>query len=473
MIRKDMDIMNLGERQIFKKCILLVALLSFAFSAYAVNFNASVQRFLNEEKQTVFHINYKVFNNQLKFVQTKQGYIASLDVTINLLLDGQIVASDNYPYNIGAATEGIAKSATHYAMDKISLTLTRDDLIAQLIIKDKNSGDTNEIQLDLFTIEDEALMSDIEVSQNVTKDSSKALELFHRGEYLYYVDPIPIFFNTQDSLYFYCELYNLIEDNGYKSITENISIIKGDSVYFHDSNSLNFEDELREPYKTVPIKGLEEGFYQLVYDVQDHNSGKQYSKRTSFSIAKVHYNISRLFEDDDEEFQLISYFLSNKEKKQWRKLNETGKKNFIDRFWKSRNPNPGSEENEYLLTIQKRVEHANWKYSHYDKGWTSDMGRIYIKYGEPNEQNNYVTDLSAKYSRKDYVVWKYNYGSKIFMFMDMYNSGRYALIYSKNDFGEKTDPNWRSFFEKGWDASIIDETSDSSSPNENDSGWGW
>ena len=119
------------------------------------------------------------------------------------------------------------------------------------------------------------------------------------------------------------------------------------------------------------------------------------------------------------------------------------------------------------------MEHANWKYSHYDKGWTSDMGRIYIKYGEPNEQNNYVTDLSAKYSRKDYVVWKYNYGSKIFMFMDMYNSGRYAFIYSKNDFFENTDTNWRSFFEKGWDASIIDETSDSSSPNENDSGWGW
>ena len=101
------------------------------------------------------------------------------------------------------------------------------------------------------------------------------------------------------------------------------------------------------------------------------------------------------------------------------------------------------------------------------------MGRIYIKYGEPNEENSYTTDLSAKYSKKDYKVWKYNQGSRIYMFMDMFNSGRNTLIYSKNDYSEKTDPNWRSFFEKNWDASIIDETSDSTSSQENDSGWGW
>ncbi|MDX9869954.1 MAG: hypothetical protein RBS92_04440, partial [Candidatus Cloacimonadales bacterium] len=78
----------------FKKSIVLICLLFIALSAYAVNFTASLQRFLNEEKQTVFQINYKVLNSQINFVKTNQGYIANLDVTINLLLNGKIAAND-------------------------------------------------------------------------------------------------------------------------------------------------------------------------------------------------------------------------------------------------------------------------------------------------------------------------------------------------------------------------------------------
>jgi len=468
MIRKDMVIMNLGKLMSFKKSIVLICLLFIALSAYAVNFTASLQRFLNEEKQTVFQINYKVLNSQINFVKTKQGYIANLDVTINLLLNGKIAANDNFPYNIGANTEGIAKSDAHYTLDKISMTLTRDDLQAQLIIKDKNTNQSNEVVFDLITLKTDALMSDIEICQSVKEDKTKNLELFHRGDYLYYVDPVPVFSNNQDSLYFYYELYNLAEN---ANISEKIEITSNDSIVYQTNNAFTYASSAQMPYRTIPLQGLDEGFYKMAITVSDNDV--ENTKFATFSVKKAHHNITRIFDDDEEEFLLIGYFLSTKEKKQWKKLNENGKKNFIDRFWKTRNPNPQSEENAFLQEIKKRVDHANWKYSHFDKGWTSDMGRIYIKYGEPNEENSYTTDLSAKYSKKDYKVWKYNQGSRIYMFMDMFNSGRNTLIYSKNDYSEKTDPNWRSFFEKNWDASIIDETSDSTSSQENDSGWGW
>lgn len=72
---------------------------------------------------------------------------------------------------------------------------------------------------------------------------------------------------------------------------------------------------------------------------------------------------------------------------------------FIEEFWKSRDPDTGSEENEARIEFENRVQYANkwfgtwyksrrrmnWEPAETDNGWTADRGRIYIILGPPDE----------------------------------------------------------------------------------------
>jgi GWxTD domain-containing protein len=77
---------------------------------------------------------------------------------------------------------------------------------------------------------------------------------------------------------------------------------------------------------------------------------------------------------------------------------------FIEEFWKSRDPESGTEENEARTEFENRVLYANkwfgtgvksrrrtnWEPAETDNGWTSDRGRLYIILGPPDEI--YLTD---------------------------------------------------------------------------------
>jgi GWxTD domain-containing protein len=59
----------------------------------------------------------------------------------------------------------------------------------------------------------------------------------------------------------------------------------------------------------------------------------------------------------------------------------------ITDFWRVRDPTPDTGVNEARETFAKRVDFANRTYGRYGlgKGMFSDMGRVFIRYGEPSE----------------------------------------------------------------------------------------
>ena len=56
-------------------------------------------------------------------------------------------------------------------------------------------------------------------------------------------------------------------------------------------------------------------------------------------------------------------------------------------FWRVRDPTPDTGVNEARETFVKRLDFANRTYGRYGlgKGMFSDMGRVFIRYGEPSE----------------------------------------------------------------------------------------
>jgi GWxTD domain-containing protein len=64
----------------------------------------------------------------------------------------------------------------------------------------------------------------------------------------------------------------------------------------------------------------------------------------------------------------------------------------LEAFWKRRDPTPKTAENEALQTFRMRVAHANAVFGRVGavKGMFTDMGRVYIRYGEPSDVSRQV-----------------------------------------------------------------------------------
>lgn len=91
----------------------------------------------------------------------------------------------------------------------------------------------------------------------------------------------------------------------------------------------------------------------------------------------------------------VTYLMTDAEYEIFLRLDTDSKyRLFIERFWKVRDPTPGTPRNEYLEQHQERVAHANKFLGRATsrEGWETDKGRIWITLGEPVEQNRINSD---------------------------------------------------------------------------------
>jgi GWxTD domain-containing protein len=149
----------------------------------------------------------------------------------------------------------------------------------------------------------------------------------------------------------------------------------------------------------------------------------------------------------------------------------------LDSFWLTRDPTPETGENEARSLFLRRVDYANRMYGRYGlgRGMFSDMGRTFIRYGEPGEVlkqvvpglddnlANMVRDLSRSEDRpldnvqqhelgadmRPFELWIYegeipmpvdadprierSRGTRrriVFLFVDQNHLGDYRLVYS-------------------------------------------
>jgi GWxTD domain-containing protein len=82
----------------------------------------------------------------------------------------------------------------------------------------------------------------------------------------------------------------------------------------------------------------------------------------------------------------VDAILRPDERNAWKKLQtDEEREQFIGEFWRLRDPDPDTEENEYREAYYERVEYANEHFSSGIRGVKTDRGRIYLKYGKPDE----------------------------------------------------------------------------------------
>lgn len=97
----------------------------------------------------------------------------------------------------------------------------------------------------------------------------------------------------------------------------------------------------------------------------------------------------------------VKYIITPEEKKAFKELKtDDERENFIENFWRRRDPNPDTEENEYREEYYERIAYANENFSSGKPGWMTDRGRIYIAWGKPDSVESHP--MGGAYDRPAY-----------------------------------------------------------------------
>jgi len=146
--------------------------------------------------------------------------------------------------------------------------------------------------------------------------------------------------------------------------------------------------------------------------------------------------------------QDVAYIITDKEREIYNKLQtDEEREQFIEAFWRRRDPDPDTEENEFKEQYYERIAYANEHYASGIPGWKTDRGRIYIMYGKPDEVESHPA--GGPYQRESYEGggetstypferWFYRYiegvGSGIEIeFVDPTGSGEYRIAMSPEE----------------------------------------
>ena len=142
------------------------------------------------------------------------------------------------------------------------------------------------------------------------------------------------------------------------------------------------------------------------------------------------YSYSLRYPVEDQIAQL-RYIASQNEWQALRSIPSQHSAQAIEDFWRAQDPSPGTIRNETRDKFYQRVLNADEKFTVHKKmkGWASDRGRIYIKYGEPDEMSSDVYPLG----RYPSIVWTYYKQNLVFIFLDVQGYGQYTLRNKENE----------------------------------------
>jgi GWxTD domain-containing protein len=263
-------------------------------------------------------------------------------------------------------------------------------------------------------------MSDILLARSIAFDTVESY--LRKGNLLVVPQPSHIFNDRYKNLFVYYELYELAAGDSVRlsytivdSTGKVIRRVPRTREYSGPKASVNFG---------LDIQSLTHGQYRLVVEVGDPGTDGWRHKEITFFIEKAVSREATMVALPY--YQEIEYFISSEEYASFRKLPEEGRAIFLEKFWKT---------HDYTM-IAERFDHVKDLYREGDKpGYRTDRGRIYIKYGEPDEIERSTMEY---YEARPYEHWHYFSGAQFF-FLDIRGTNEYTLVWT-NVSGEQSQP---------------------------------
>jgi len=366
-------------------------------------------------------------------------------------------------YNLLSPTlkDSLAEKPDFADQQRISLPNGNYDF--EITIRDTNSTtppfkSIQKISLD-YT-QDKITVSDIELVEALTKSETKSI--LSKGGYDILPYTSDFYPESFEKIAFYVEIYNTDKIlSNYEEYLINYAIEASESK----ATIGNHKGFIREKVKPVsivlksfPIKNLPSGNYNLVIEVRNKSNELVTSKKIFFQRSNPQVTPIILSDDFQNSFvnkipaenlkeyiECIQPISTNIEvsfaTNQLKGNDETLMRQFFYNFWITRNDvEPEKEWNKYY----KKVEITQQQFATaIKKGYETDRGRVFLKYGKPNSR----MEVKSEPNSYPYEIWHYyqakNFSNTKFVF---YNpdliTNDYPLLHS-NLPGELKNPQWK------------------------------
>ncbi len=115
----------------------------------------------------------------------------------------------------------------------------------------------------------------------------------------------------------------------------------------------------------------------------------------------------------------MRWIITPEEEKAFKSMtNNEERDQFIEAFWRRRNPDPESEDNEYKDEHYRRIAYSNEHFPAGKPGWLTDRGHIYIAWGPPDEKEEHpaggaydrpLSEGGGTTQTYPYETWTYRY----------------------------------------------------------------
>lgn len=391
----------------------LNAFLSYA-TFYAAETGPYIETYLTIEGQSA---NY-LLNENNKFQ-------ASIQVVVLFKLGDEIVNYDKYELN-SPELDDTLKITTNF-IDQQRYTLPNGNYEFEIQLWDKNSEAKPFINLQPLVInypENEVVVSGIELVNSYTKTEEGGVLSKHG------YDIVPYIFNYYpehvNKLTFFAEVYNTesILGVGEKYLLKYyiVPIDKEKPLAKYIQQKKEVSGSVNIIFNEFDITNLPSGNYFLVIEARDKKNEilglnrifiQRSNPRIQISVMDLAYlDISNTFvshiSDIDTLREYIEYLnpISSAQERGFADVHlntsdvETLQKFFYN-FWVSKdNLEPEKAWNRYLAEVNK----VNYAYStQIQKGYDTDRGRIYLKYGAPNA----ISESYNEPATYPYEIWHY------------------------------------------------------------------
>ncbi len=177
---------------------------------------------------------------------------------------------------------------------------------------------------------------------------------------------------------------------------------------------------LRENVFEFTVLDLEVGPYVLEVEVVPTPGGRAVSAKSRFRVVTSPLSWG---EDEDKMLSQISYVATRDEMDLLTSVPPDRRGPVWDEFWAGRDPEPATEVNEFKVEFLRRLGHANSQFRSIVEGWQTDMGRVYIQEGEPDD----IDSQPIGQMLNAWEIWYY-YGSHTkYVFVDREGFGEFVL----------------------------------------------
>ena len=435
--------------QILIACIASIALhVLQAATISSLQFDYCV--FRADQSHNLIELYYSTSEDQFSYATNGVRYTGGLIIEARIIDPGQQEQIISEKWQLGH--ERTYENASTLPLTLIGQTrfiIPAQELILSLHWHDQhkpNRGDSLSINIPAthFMVNQTSL-SDIELCTNITKAGEERKHTFYKNSYIVVPSPDKIFGAGHPILFYYLESYGL--DSGPDAGELRVTVVDLDGAQIHERiYRREWATESKVEIGTINLSGTPTGRYTLTIAILDTNKTTVTAKDKSFTVynpyieqldelavRSAYIDIMYGHRDQnalDVEFESAYHIATRRERKSYKGLKTVNeKRSYLYDFWKKRDTNPETIENEYRNLYLRRVEQANEQFSSgVTPGWNTDQGRVYLLYGRPDE----IEYHNQPIDKKPHEIWFYHaiQGGVLFVFVDQTGFSDYYLVHS-------------------------------------------